>query len=105
VVNEESGRQTEFIYSLLQFTKPDSMSQGQSLYLSEDDILRKYTDTVHTRYLHYLKHTKCLLKHIVTRVTIEGEHTYLMLVRAGPGGKPASAGVELELIPMMNAPH
>ena len=51
--------------------------------------------------MQYVKHTesttgaKFPVKQIVKRVTIEGEHTYLLLV------KP----LELELLPVMNAPH
>ena len=43
---------------------------------------------------------KCLLKQIVRRVTIEGEHSYLLLVK----GTDTTVSM-LELVPIVNAPH
>ena len=54
-----------------------------------------------------MKHTeikagvKLILKHVVRRVTIEGEHTYLMIMRED---KESGKKQVIELQPMINAP-
>ncbi len=89
ILNDELDRQNEFVLTLQQFTKPDSLSQGQQLYLSEDEILKKYIDNVNKKYIQFIKHSekamgyKYSLKEIVKRITIEGEHTYLLLLNMG----------------------
>lgn len=47
------------------------------------------------------------VKQTVTRVTIEGEHTCMLVIRRTEVSRePARAeNVELELLPIVNAPH
>jgi hypothetical protein len=46
------------------------------------------------------------VKQTVTRVTIEGEHTCMLVIRrTGDAGLVKSGIVELELMPILNAPH
>jgi len=44
---------------------------------------------------------KYLIKLIVKRITIEGEHTYLMTMRPPTSSSPAT----LDLHPILNVPH
>lgn len=60
------------------------------------------------RHIEFLKHTenqtgqRLILKNVVRRVTIEGEHTYLMIMRED---KEMGKKQVIELQPMINAPH
>ena len=74
--------------------------------MSEDEMVNIYVKAEKKRCLHFAKleetasGVKCLLKQIVRRVTIEGEHSYLLLVK----GTDTAVSM-LELVPIVNAPH
>lgn len=46
-------------------------------------------------------HSKFAFKEVVRRITVEGEHTYLMLMRQQNKGSDFT----IEFLPIMNAPH
>eukprot|EP00347_Sterkiella_histriomuscorum_P014669 403360000 len=107
VMTSDELQRQQFVNNLLQFTQPDSLSQGQGLYLSEDDILKRYIDNEKKKYLEYIKHSeqsdkqsKYLIKQVVKRVTIEGEHNYLVLLQ-----HDSQKLYNLQLIPIMNSPY
>lgn len=50
-----------------------------------------------------LHHSKFLIKEVVKRITVEGEHTYLMLLKQPT--KNTFDDAYIELLPIMNAPH
>ena len=100
-MNSDEPSREKFLHTLLLFTHPEQQ------FASEEDILKKYVETEKKRHIEYLKHTenktgvKLILKHVVKRVTIEGEHTFLMIMRED---KESGKKQVIELQPMLNAP-
>ena len=45
------------------------------------------------------------VKQTVTRVTIEGEHTCMIVIRKSESDEMKKESVDIELIPILNAPH
>lgn len=94
--------------TLAQFTRP-SAETGE--ILPEDKLVKKFSEARRKDYLEMLKSSAALgviieAKQTVTSVTIEGEHTCMLLIRrvSDPGSSKLES-CELELIPLLNAPH
>ena len=81
------------------------------MMLPEDKILKKYIDSRRKEYLELARNTKqndaaIELKQTVTRVTIEGEHTYLFVIKRIVDFLEQKQDMfEVELLPILNAPH
>jgi hypothetical protein len=74
---------------------------------SEDEIVKSYIENEKKRYLVQARQNeqvigqKYLAKQIVKRVTIEGEHTYMLLIKTAANQSLS----EVQLIPIYNCPH
>jgi len=89
IINEEMPRCSEFLLTLKQISEPS--------LVPEDQILSNYRSQVHQRYLSLLDGDLSVKqKHVVNRVTIEGEHECLLVFRQR---------LNIEVIPLLNAPH
>ena len=81
------------------------------MMLPEDKILKKYIDSRRKEYLELARNTKqndaaIELKQTVTRVTIEGEHIYLFVIKRIVDFLEQKQDMfEVELLPILNAPH
>lgn len=99
---EDIEKQAECLFLLQKLTKPQSL--GNQL-MSEDEIVQNHVNQMQKKYLDFLKETESAykqkikeinlskqrgnqlsthlykVKQIVKRVTIEGEHTCLMLLK------------------------
>lgn len=53
-MNEEIARQNEYIYVLMQFAKPE-LIYTDNIYISEDDIVKKYNEAITKKYLQMVK--------------------------------------------------
>ena len=81
------------------------------MMLPEDKLLKKYIDSRRKEYLELARNTKqndaaIELKQTVTRVTIEGEHIYLFVIKRIVDFLEQKQDMyEVELLPILNAPH
>lgn len=81
------------------------------MMLPEDKLLKKYIDSRRKEYLELARNTKqndavIELKQTVTRVTIEGEHIYLFVIKRIVDFLEEKQDMyEVELLPILNAPH
>jgi len=92
------------IYSLSQFIAPNGV---------EEKLVKQYLDIQKKKYQEHVKQSEASqiesggspfeLKQIVTRITIEGESTMLLLLRQLEFDR--NSEWVLELTPMLNAPH
>lgn len=55
IMNEEVARQNEYLYVLMQFAKPESISE-HGAFMSDDDILKRYSDTISKKYMQIIKY-------------------------------------------------
>ena len=96
IINEEVSRRSHLIYTLGQFTKP---SPETGMIPPEEKLLKRYTDSRKKEYLEFVKqqnerqggasgpsssssaHSAIEIKQTATRVTIEGEHVCLFLIK------------------------
>ena len=79
--------------------------------LSEDKILKNYIDSRRKEYLELARNTKKTdaiieLKQTVNRITIEGEHIYMFVIKRIVDFLEQKEDMyEVELLPILNAPH
>ena len=79
--------------------------------LSEDKLIKRYIETRKKEYLEFIKQNEKSqingsyeIKENVTQITIEGEHICLFLLKRV--GDPQKAEIyEIEITPILNAPH
>ena len=81
------------------------------MILPEEKLLKRYIETRKKEYMEFVKQNEKNLiqgayevKEHVTQVTIEGEHICLFLMRR-LGDPQKSEMFELEITPILNAPH
>jgi len=84
LIKEDAFRRSHLIFTLAQFTRPSSET---GLIAPEEKLLKRYIDSRKKEYLEFVKendhgvNTAVELKQTATRVTIEGEHVCLFVVR------------------------
>ena len=88
IINEDVSRRSHLIYTLGQFTKP---SPETGMILPEEKLLKRYIDSRKKEYLEFVKQNErqaaasassaIEIKQTATRVTIEGDHVCLFLVK------------------------
>ena len=108
LINEDAARQSHLFYTLGQFTRP---SPDTGMILPEEKLIKRYVETRKKEYFEFVKQNEKNLvsgaydvKEHVTRITIEGEHVCLFLLkRVGDPNK--SEMYEIEITPILNAPH
>jgi hypothetical protein len=86
VVNEDNQRQSHLFYTLKQFVSSES---------NEHQLTKRYINLRKKRYYDFIQTDSSELKLVVTRVTIEGEHTCVLVARQK----------RFELMPITNVPH
>ena len=120
VLQDDISKQQEALYLLQKLSKPQD-----NIYMSEDDVVQKHIQEVQKKYLNFLKETESQykqtikqiksqkvsshlykIKQIVKRITVEGEHTCLMLLKHDQSTNNQDLSqLCLEIIPIMNAPY
>ena len=123
------SRRSHLIYTLGQFTKP---SPETGMILPEEKLLKRYIDSRKKEYLEFVKQNErqaaasassaIELKQTATRVTIEGDHVCLFLIKRvnaaqdigqamGSMEQPQmdtrakSTLYEIQITPILNAPY
>ena len=122
IINEDSSRRSHLIYTLGQFTRP---SPETGFIPPEEKLLKRYIDSRKKEYLEFAKQNESAtngggieFKQTSTRITIEGEHVCLFVIKRtnqspvdGVFINPALDAnqhkpiFEVQITPILNAPY
>ena len=122
IINEDASRRSHLIYTLGQFTRP---SPETGFIPPEEKLLKRYIDSRKKEYLEFAKQNESAtnggieFKQTSTRITIEGEHVCLFVIKRTNQSSPVD-GVfinpaldanqhkpifEVQITPILNAPY